>query len=53
MTSIKCTKCGQEIELTEALTKDIEQTVLAAEHAKHTAEIERVQKEAAEAFVIR
>ena len=50
MTSIKCTKCGQEIELTEALTKDIEQTVLAAEHAKHTAEIERVQKEAAEAL---
>lgn len=48
MTTIKCTNCGQDIELSEALTKDIEKTVLAAEHAKHAAEIERVKKEAAE-----
>lgn len=45
MTTIKCTNCGQEIELTEALTKDIESTVLAAEHAKHLVELERVTKE--------
>ena len=49
MTTIKCTNCGQEIELTEALTKDIESTVLAAEHAKHEAEIVRVKQEATEA----
>lgn len=49
MTTIKCTKCGEEIELSEALTKDIEKNVLAAEKAKHDAEIERIQKESAEA----
>jgi hypothetical protein len=48
MTTIKCTNCGHDIELTEALTQDIEKTVLAAEHAKHATEIERVKKEAAE-----
>ena len=48
MTTIKCPQCGYEIELTEALKKDIENTVIAAEHAKHKKEIERLQKEAAE-----
>lgn len=48
MTTIKCTKCGQEIEVTEALTKDIEKTVLATEHSKHVAEIEQVKREEAE-----
>jgi hypothetical protein len=46
MNTIKCTHCGKEIELSEALTKDIEKTVLEAEHKKHLAELERVQKEA-------
>ena len=43
MTTIKCTNCGRDIELSEALTKDIEQTVLAAEHEKHEAEIDRIK----------
>ena len=30
MTAIQCTHCGKDIELTEALKKDIEKTVLAA-----------------------
>jgi hypothetical protein len=48
MTTIKCPQCNTEIELTEALKKDIEKTVLAAEHAKHVAELEQVKKEAAD-----
>lgn len=48
MTTIKCPQCGKEIELTEALKKDIEKTVLAAEHTKHLAEIAQVKKEASE-----
>ena len=47
MTTIQCTECGKTIELTAALTKDIEQTVLAAAHAEHAAELERVKKELA------
>ncbi len=47
MNSIKCTHCGREIELSEALTKDIEASVLEAEHKKHIAEINEVKKEAA------
>lgn len=50
MKTIICTKCGQEIELSEALTKDIENTVIAAEHEKHAAEIERLKRESAEAI---
>jgi len=46
MTTITCTKCGTEIELSETLTKDIEKTVLLAEHKKHEAELEKVRKEA-------
>lgn len=47
MTTIKCTHCGKEIELSEALTKDIEASVLEAEHKKHLAEIDEIKKEAA------
>jgi hypothetical protein len=43
--SIKCTHCGKEIELSEALTKNIQDNVVAEEHQKHLAEIERVIKE--------
>ena len=49
MTIIRCTKCGEEIERSEALTKDIEKTVLAAEHAKHAVELKQFEKKAAEA----
>lgn len=45
MTTINCTKCGEVIELSEALTKDIEKSVLAAAHAQHVVELERYQKE--------
>ena len=46
MTTIKCSECGHEIELTEALTKDIEKTVIEAEHRKHVAELDKVKIEA-------
>lgn len=46
MNSITCTECGAEIELSEALTKDIEKTILVAEHKKHEAELAKVRKEA-------
>lgn len=48
MNTIKCTHCGQDIELSEALTKDIEKTFLEAEHKKHLAEIEKIKKESEE-----
>ncbi len=46
MTTITCPKCNEEIELSEALTKDIKKTVLLAEHQKHQAELEKVRNEA-------
>lgn len=48
MNTIKCTHCGQEIELSEALTKDIEKSFLEEEHKKHVAEIEKIIKESEE-----
>lgn len=48
MNTIKCTHCGQEVELSEALTKDIEKTFLEAEHKKHVAEIEKLKRESDE-----
>lgn len=45
---INCGQCGYEIELSEALTKDIQKTVLAAEHKKHELELKRVKTEAEE-----
>ncbi|HUD06954.1 MAG TPA: DUF2130 domain-containing protein [Candidatus Saccharimonadales bacterium] len=48
MMTIKCTHCGKDIELSEALTKDIESSVLEAEHNKHIAELEKVKTEASE-----
>lgn len=47
MNTIKCTHCGKDIELSEALTKDIESNVLEAEHKKHLDEIEKVRTEIA------
>ncbi len=49
MTTITCSKCGEEIELSEALTKDIEKTVIEAEHRKHAAELTKARTEAAAA----
>jgi len=48
MNEIKCPHCGKEIELSEALTKDIEKTFIEAEHKKHLAEIEKIKQEANE-----
>lgn len=48
MTTITCKNCGQEIEITAALQGQIEAQVLAAEHKKHEAELERVKAESAE-----
>jgi len=45
MNTIKCTHCGKDIELSEALTKDIQDNVIAEEHQKHLAEIEQVRKD--------
>lgn len=45
MNTITCTKCGEEIELSEALTKDLEKTLLAAEQAKHLAEMDSLKTE--------
>jgi hypothetical protein len=44
--TITCNHCGQEVELTEALTKDIQKTVMAAEHEKHLTELALVKAEA-------
>lgn len=51
MNTIVCTKCGEEIELSEALTKDLEKTVIAEEHKKHAAEIASIKKDAEEKAV--
>ncbi|MBC7546932.1 DUF2130 domain-containing protein [Candidatus Saccharibacteria bacterium] len=44
--TITCNHCGREVELTEALTKDIQKTVMAAQHEKHQAELTTVRAEA-------
>ena len=44
MSTIECPSCGSEIEITEALTRDIEKTVLASAHAKHVADMEALKK---------
>jgi len=46
MSTIICNQCGTEIEITAALQGQIEQQVLAAEHKKHQAELQRVKEEA-------
>ncbi len=46
MNTIKCNKCGAEIEIDKALEGQIEARVLAAEHKKHELELEKVRAEA-------
>src|SRR3990167_3467984 len=46
--TIKCPKCGAEIEVSEALTHQIEEQVLASLDAKHKVELEVVRKQAEE-----
>lgn len=56
LATIKCTHCSKEFEISKALTADIEQRVLSAEHEKHLAELEKVKaqvkKEADEALLL-
>lgn len=46
MNTITCKTCGEEIEVSAALQGQIEAEVLAAEHKKHAAELEKVRAEA-------
>ena len=48
MNTIKCSNCGEEIEVDKALEGQIEARVLAAEHKKHEAELVKVRAEADE-----
>jgi hypothetical protein len=45
-TTIKCSNCGQEIEIDKALEGQIEQRVLAAAEHRHEEELEKVRAEA-------
>jgi hypothetical protein len=47
MNTIVCPQCGNQIEIDKALEGQIEARVLAAEHAKHAAEIAKVKERAA------
>ncbi len=49
MNTITCKKCGEPIEISEALQGQIEAQVLAAEHKKHEAEIVKIKSDAADA----
>lgn len=46
--NIKCSKCGNEIELSEALKQEIEASVIADMDKKHLSEIEEIKKKALE-----
>lgn len=45
-TTFKCKKCGEENEISEAITHKIQEEVLSAERDKHQAELETVKKSA-------
>src|SRR3990167_9976384 len=46
--TIKCKNCGNEIEISEALTHQIQEQVLASERDKHKKELDDVRKIAEE-----
>lgn len=46
--TIKCTHCGKEVEVTEALAHELEEKILAETQEKHKAEIEKITKEISE-----
>lgn len=48
MNTITCKKCGEPIEISEALQGQIEAQVLAAEHKKHEAEVAKIRADAAD-----
>ena len=43
-TTIKCDKCGNQIEITEAIRKELEEKVLQKFQAKHQEEITNLNK---------
>lgn len=45
-TTIKCSNCDHEIEITAAIRKELEEKILHDANAKHTEEVERLKKEA-------
>ncbi|MEX0668150.1 MAG: DUF2130 domain-containing protein [Candidatus Saccharimonadales bacterium] len=45
MDTITCERCGNEIELSEVITKDLEKTILANVEKKHNAELEDIKKQ--------
>lgn len=46
--TIRCTHCGKEVEVTEALSHELEEKILAETESKHKAEIEKITKEISE-----
>ncbi|KKT75403.1 MAG: hypothetical protein UW86_C0002G0040 [Microgenomates group bacterium GW2011_GWA1_Microgenomates_45_10] len=44
LNTVKCPKCGQEVEISEALTHQIEEQVVASEKEKHQAELQELEK---------
>ena len=48
MTTIKCSKCGNEMELSEALKKEIESSVISDLDKKHATDMEVIKKKALE-----
>lgn len=44
-TTIKCNKCGNEIEVTEAIREELQAKILQETQAKHREEIEKLQQE--------
>ena len=47
MNTITCPHCGKQIEVSQALTKELEQGILAEEKARHEKELEEVRKSGA------
>lgn len=48
MQTVTCTHCGKDIEISEAITHQIEESVLAAEREKHEQELKTVEKKTEE-----
>ena len=48
MQKVTCTHCGKEIEISEAITHQIQESVLAAERKKHEEELKSVEKKTEE-----
>jgi hypothetical protein len=47
MNTIKCPKCGAEVEITEALKRQLEEQIISSLETKHKADIEEIKKQVA------